>query len=433
MHINKIALFVSVISAAFMFAGPGYCEDTAGGEAQINITSQKAATKVVVLIPDFIRETEFIDKEARDIAMPEILAADLKFSGQFEPRRVHEVKGDPKAWASLDVDYVAQGFYTTDGREIQVTCRVVDAKTGTEVMAKKYPDALRVMRQKVHQMADDVIFQLTGDKGICETRIAFVSDMTSKYELYLCDYDGHNVYRMTRDESMCLLPGWSPSGNYITYTSYRRMNPDLWWVSATGKSRGILSFYNGLNTAASWSPDGQRIAVSLSKDGNSEIYSMRRDGTDLKRLTFSAGIDTSPTWSPSGREIAFNSDRAGSPQIYVMDSEGGYVRRLTYEGKYNASPAWSPSGDKIAYVSRENGLFNIYLMDASGGGTIRLTYKAGHNENPSWSPDAKHIVFSSTRSGEKALYTMDTNGANAVRLNIPGAAQTPAWSPRPTE
>ncbi|HEX9859796.1 MAG TPA: hypothetical protein VGB23_01235, partial [Nitrospirota bacterium] len=216
-------------------------------EAEVVITTEKAYENIGIAIPDFVRENEFVDHEQRDVKMADILADDLAFSGYFKTQRVHEIKGDVKGWASLGVSYVVQGGYSTDGREIQVSCRIVDTSIGRVIWSGSYPDALRVMRQKVHEMADDIIFRVAGEKGVCRTKIAFCSDMTGHDELYYSDYDGHNAYRLTRDEGTCLLPGWSPSGNYITYTSYKRANPDLWWVSRTGKSRGILSFHDGLN------------------------------------------------------------------------------------------------------------------------------------------------------------------------------------------
>ncbi|HLB25814.1 MAG TPA: Tol-Pal system beta propeller repeat protein TolB [Nitrospirota bacterium] len=413
--------FAAIIS---LLPAAGICETP-----EVFLETSKAVSKISIVIPDFTRDGGFADSQKRDVLMADILADDLNFSGFFDAKRVKELKGGASAWTSLGVNNIVQGSYSTDGREIHVGAKLIDPASGAVILSKNYPNALRAMRQTVHRLADEVIFQLTGEKGVCRTKLALVSDMTGHNELYVSDYDGHNVFRMTRDEGTCLLPGWSPSGNYITYTSYKRLNPDLWWVSSSGKSRGILSFHPGLNMAGSWSPDGERIALTLSKDGNSEIYTVGRDGGGLKRLTHNAAIDTSPTWSPNGREVAFNSDRSGSPQIFVMDSHGGNARRLTFMGKYNASPAWSPKGDKIAYVSRENGLFNIYTMDVTGENVVRLTYNQGHNENPSWSPDGRHIVFSSTRRGAKALYIMDTDGSNVRRLGIPGNSQTPAWSP----
>jgi TolB protein len=162
-----------------------------------------------------------------------------------------------------------QGIYTTDGREIHVIAKAFDVNSGAEVLYKKYPNALRVMRQTVHRMADDIIFQVAGEKGVCQTKIAFVSDMTRKTELYIGDYDGHNVFRMTRDEVCACFP--YPQRNYITYTSYRRLNPDLWWVSSREKQR-MLSFFPGLNTAASWSPDGERGPVNKQGQQCRDLY-----------------------------------------------------------------------------------------------------------------------------------------------------------------
>jgi len=425
--LSKVLAIIAVVALFASLGGAALSEEQGG--TGVSIVVKKASGKISVLVPNFVKEVEFVDKEGRDAKMADILADDLNFSGYFTAKRVEAAGKDPAAWSSLDVDYIAQGGYSTDGMEIALSCRLVDARGGSEVMSKRYLDALKVMRQRTHKMADDIIFQLSGEKGISQTKVAFVSDMAGSTELYTADYDGRSALRLTRDENLCLLPSWSPSGNYVTYTSYKNNNPDLWWVGFDGKKKGILSYYPGLNMAASWSPDGQRIAYTLSKDGNSEIYVMRRDGSELKRLTFNVAIDTSPTWSPNGRELAFNSDRSGTPQVYIMDSEGGNVRRITYSGSYNASPAWSPAGDRIAYVSREDGLFNIYLMDVTGGGIVRLTYRQGHNENPSWSPDGKHIVFSSTREAAKGIYEMDADGGNARRLNLPGNCQTPAWSP----
>ncbi len=396
---------------------------------QINLSTSQSAAKISVIVPDFVKVGGFIDPQGRDKTMADELADDLNFSGFFTATRVKEVKGDPKAWASLDVNNIVAGSYSTDGREISISAKLIDAKAGSVLLDKTYPNSLRVMRQNIHKLSDAIIYRLTGDKGVCQTKIAFISDMTGHDELYTSDYDGHDVFQLTRDLGVDLLPAWSHGGNYITYTSYRRMNPDLWWVSASGKSRGILSFSSGLNTAASWSPDGQRIALCKNSGANAEIYTINRDGGAIKEITHTRGINTSPSWSPNGKEIVFNSDREGNPQVYVMDSDGGNVRRLTFNGNYNASPAWSPKGDKIAYVGGEGNVFNIFTMDPTGGDVVRLTWNSGSNENPSWSPDGRHIVFSSTRGRKNSLYIMDTHGNNVMKLPIPGNCQTPAWSP----
>lgn len=213
---------LGMVAALFLLTVP--VSEAPATDTEVQLSTTKAASKISILIPDFIREGGFKDNEKRDVAMADILADDLNFSGYFDAKRVKEIKGDPSAWSSLDVSNIVQGGYTTDGREIHVTAKAFDVNSGAVVLDKKFPNALRVMRQTVHRMADDIIFQVAGERGVCQTKAAFVSDMTGKTELYISDYDGHNVFRMTRDEGVCLLPAWSPSGNYITYTSYRRLN-----------------------------------------------------------------------------------------------------------------------------------------------------------------------------------------------------------------
>ncbi len=166
---------------------------------EIYLSTTKGAGKISVIIPDFEREGGFADRQGRDRAMADELADDLNFSGFFDAKRVKEVKGDPSAWASLDVNDIVTGAYSTDGRDVTISAKLVDAKAGSVIMNKSYPRSLLVMRENIHRLADEIIFQLTGEKGVCQTKIAFISDMTRHDELYIADYDGHDVFRLTRD------------------------------------------------------------------------------------------------------------------------------------------------------------------------------------------------------------------------------------------
>jgi len=44
-------------------------------------------------------------------------------------------------------------------------------------------------RWAVHAFADDIVLFLTGERGVSQTRIAFVGDATGNKEIYLVDYD----------------------------------------------------------------------------------------------------------------------------------------------------------------------------------------------------------------------------------------------------
>jgi TolB protein len=59
-------------------------------------------------------------------------------------------------------------------------------------------------------VSDDIVQQLTGQPGIALTWIAFVSKHGKGKEVYLMDYDGQRVRRITTTGSINLMPTWSP-------------------------------------------------------------------------------------------------------------------------------------------------------------------------------------------------------------------------------
>ena len=172
---NITGMTLLIVAAVFFSSGAGIADT----KPEIYLSTTKGAAKISVIIPDFEREGGFADPQGRDKAMADELADDLNFSGFFDAKRVKQIKGDPSAWASLDVNDIITGSYSTDGREITISAKLVDAKAGSVIMNKSYPQSLRVMRENIHRLADEIIFQLTGEKGVCQTKIAFISDMTA--------------------------------------------------------------------------------------------------------------------------------------------------------------------------------------------------------------------------------------------------------------
>jgi TolB protein len=334
-------------------------------------------------------------------------------------------------WAELGAQALVKGTYSQEGRDLIVECRLFDVAGQRMITGKRYRGPSDAFASMMHRCADEIMIRFTGEPGIAQTKIAFISRQNGNKELFVMDQNGSNVRQLTSDRSIILSPTWSPDSREIAVTSYRDRNPDLVALGLNGNGRRLLSQHPGLNSAPSWSPDNSRLALTLSKDGNPEIYTMSRTGTDLRRLTNHPAIDTSPTWSPTGRQIAFVSDRSGSPQVYVMDAEGSNVRRLTYQGNYNDRPSWSPRGDRIAFVAMEGSRFDVYVINVDGSGSQRLTAGSGSNEAPSWSPDGRFLVFSSTRSGVPQLYRMYDDGSGQQQLTFQdGGAQSPVWSPR---
>jgi TolB protein len=409
--------------------------------------SRGGGQRLRIAIPDFKPEEGGSTADpALGQTMAKTLADDLRLYRFFgiidNPRFLQEALqasapgGDIafKAWTEIGAQALVVGTYGLDGRDLLVECRLYDVGGQRMITGKRYRGPADAASSIMHRCADEIMVRFTGEPGIAQTKIAFLSRQNGNKELFVMDHNGANVRQLTRDRSIVLSPAWAPDGQEIAITTYRDRNPDLFAIGLNGNGRRPLSQRAGINSAPAWSPDGSRIALVLSTDGNPEIYTMNRQGGDLRRLTNHSAIETSPAWSPTGRQLAFVSNRAGSPQIYIMDAEGSNVRRLTYQGNYNASPSWSPRGDRITFASMEGGRFDVYVVNVDGSGLSRLTMGNGSNENPSWSPDGRFLVFSSTRSGVSQLYRMYDDGSGQQPLtSLQGGALSPVWSPRIVE
>lgn len=403
---------------------------------------RRGGKKIEIAIPDFLPKNVSEKTKTLSKIMANILKDDLRVYGLFNlienPQFLKEVSDIDnkegrivfKEWSLLGADALVKGSYSFQDNNLIIESRLFDVIRGKQITGKKYSGPMEIMRKMIHKFSNEIVYRFTGEKGIAQTKIAFESKYKGHKEIYIMDYDGYNIQRITGNRSLTLSPEWSPDGKKILFTFYKDNNPDLYIKDIEKGDRKPLSIYPGLNISPAWSPDGKKLSLVLSKDGNPEIYTMNSDGSNLQRLTNNRAIDSSPCWSPNGRQIAFTSDRSGSPQIYVMDSEGTNLRRLTYKGSFNDQPAWSHKGNKIAFVSKREGLFNIYVMDVDGRNIRQLTSHSRNNESPVWSPDGRLIAFSSTRKGKVQIFFMNANGTNQKALTfLKGGGYNPAWGP----
>ena len=367
----------------------------------------------------------------------EVLRADLDFSGWFglldprgEGRIPPERLAEPAAWKEVGAAYLVTSSLEAKGDRARLTVRLLETGGGTLLLGKTWGGRLPGdLRRLAHAAADAVTEALTGRPGIARTRIAFVARLGEAKEIYLMDYDGARVRRLTRTGAINLSPAWSPDGRRLAFLSFLGRRPSIYILDE--KSRVVTLHPRGgdLNSAPDFSPDGRTLAFSSDRDGNVEIYLYDLETGRETRLTRHPAIDANPSWSPSGREIAFTSDRTGSPQIWIMAADGSHVRRLTWEGRYNESAAWSPDGGRIAFVSRIAGRFEIVIHELATGKETIVTTGPGNKENPRWAPDGRHLVYACDASGTWDIYTVRDDGTDVRRLTRGLAAQTPDWSP----
>ena len=397
--------------------------------ADVVITSEQKGAEVLSL--GYV-EFQCLKGDPKSVPNPPgtVLVNDLHFSGRFRVQFAPAFDAVSKARFKDDgaLAYL-RGDYSLENGKYTLNCELIDIDSGTAILKKSYTGPKEQLRLAAHQFADELVFQLFGEKGIAQTRIAYVNKRPGGKEISVMDYDGANAHQVTSNKSINLTPIFMGAKDKILYTSYAAGSPQFFQADMTATTTRQMFNSAGMNSAANYNKTDGEIIYASTMDGNSEIYRRPVAGGKSDRLTFFEGIDTSPSWSPNGYEIVFVSDRNGKPMLYVMDRDGSNLRRISFDLDYYGSPAWSPKGDRIAFVALDGGNnFNIYTVTPDGKDPVKLTSDAGSNESPSWSPDGRHLIFMSTRTGSPEIFVMGADGTEPRRLTFSGGNSMPSWS-----
>ena len=300
-------------------------------------------------------------------------------------------------------------------------------------------------------------------------KITFASNRDGCAQIYLMNTDGSSQTCLSNGAYNDESPKWSPDNSRIAFQSDRDFendgdNPiygmDIYVMNwdGSGVSRLTNSTYDDINPV--WSPDGTKIAfMSFRNCLNYQIYVMNADGSGQVNISNNNANDTQPSWSPDGTKIAFASDRdqAGFSSIYIMSANGSNQTRVTLSGTglLDEQPAWSPDGMKLAFITTRDStvvtwdewlqgqlvvktklLINkeVYVMNADGSSQIRLTNIMGNDDSPVWSPDGTRIAFRSDRDRNccdpsEQIWMMNADGSNQVNLsNNQFGDHCPSWS-----
>lgn len=285
-------------------------------------------------------------------------------------------------------------------------------------------------RMAVHGIADAVEGRITGQRGIAQTRIAFVRGNVIR----IIDSDGQNEVALP-SVGASMSPAWNPTGTMLVYNTFGPESRIIIYDLRTGRTRDFGAQRNVTNITPVFTPDGKSVVYSLSSENGADLYLMPLAGDAFpRRITVGRGSENvQPSFSPDGNRLAFMSDRAGHPEVYIMDADGTNADIFTAfdfgDQNYRASPDWSPDGRQVTFQSRIDWRFQIFVMSVRDRQPKQLTSE-GENEDPSWAPDGRHLVFSSTRSGARQLWILDTESGRLRQLTQVGGSRLPAWSPR---
>ncbi|MEZ4750833.1 MAG: hypothetical protein R3B54_09485 [Bdellovibrionota bacterium] len=166
-------------------------------------------------------ELKELESEIRD---------DLKFTDLFDlmdrsvfshldtPEYLYKIRY--QEWGLTGASFVIKFGYRIVGSKLSLEVFLYDIPGRAKVFSTRYEYAVNKYYQLVHAMSDDVLKEITGEKGLFKSRILMVCRDTNRRnankEIYLVNPDGRELTQVTRDNTLTVGPAWGPGGNSIS-------------------------------------------------------------------------------------------------------------------------------------------------------------------------------------------------------------------------
>jgi TolB protein len=92
-------------------------------------------------------------------------------------------------WTSIGAELLITGSLQVKDDIIDMELRLYDTFKSRLLIGKRYRGWINDQRKMIHRFCNDVIFCLTGKKGIFDSKIAFISTGSGNKEIYICEFD----------------------------------------------------------------------------------------------------------------------------------------------------------------------------------------------------------------------------------------------------
>lgn len=181
-------------------------------------------------------------------------------------------------------------------------------------------------------------------------------------DLFTAPAEKGEVRNLTRSQGVRERdPAWSPDGSQVAYWSDRTGEYELYVRAADGSGEERRVTTDGATDPvwrydARWSPDGTELAYGDHGARLRVVDVATGKITDVDRGVY--GDIGDEQWSPDGRWLAYTKAGASQlPSVWVHDLESGKSYQLTSDDTADAEPVWDPKGRYLYFRSNRN--FNL--------------------------------------------------------------------------
>jgi serine/threonine protein kinase/Tol biopolymer transport system component len=222
------------------------------------------------------------------------------------------------------------------------------------------------------------------------------------------------LFPVTVDAGFEGEPSFAPDGQTIAYVSDRTGNFDIYLKQISGGPDINLTNHPADDMQPAVSPDGKQIAFVSSRSGKSDCLCFFIYGTDQPLMGGSIWVmpalggsprrivesGTFPSWSPDGNSIIFTKGPWYGQKVYKVPATGGEPQEINIKLKggapFIAYPSYSPDGRWITFEAANN----VFVVNANGGEPVAIV----EGKHPKWSGNTESLIYCSVEAGKN--YTL---------------------------
>lgn len=269
-------------------------------------------------------------------------------------------------------------------------------------------------------------------------QVAFVSDSTGRFELFLIDMETAKLTQLTEGELMRDDPGpimWAPDGSGLYFQQAR--SHDRPHVIRKIATRGTVETILTVEERAHLedvSPDGSRLLVLINAPGDDtldrDLYRYDLEPGELTQLTdYDPPVRSRVQFSPDGTGISYQVYRPENSEAYVSDIDGESLRQLAISEQPSDSRIidWHPDGRRLLAMDDASGVWRPGVYDLD---TDSVTWHGpdGFSVVP-WAflPDGTGFLAGHYRDVTTAPVVYSLDGDRQTLPLTDGVAGYPTW------